>query len=1631
MARKVLIEGYGYSFDKDNRKVTIQKFIPEERLILITNVTKNKVIYNFSDPSLGYSAYVNSFDPATGNESCLITLTYDTSLMSNSDQLQILIDEDAQLITPSQTYMDPTNKMRVTTPQSLIDTDFEYGTQLSKWETQGLIGNRPYFFASPTVIPNVSSISMGIGSKTVNVTSTTAHGLQVGTPILVIDSFFGQANGNFVVESVTSTQFVYTARAINNSSTTELLDPNKTALYQGNIFANAAIGTAPTAISYNGSTGATVVTTSIPHGLALGNEVAIIGTSGMTGGTLNGNYVVAQINSATQFTYYGPTSLTGTPIGTAATATASPTGTSFPINQPITNQIQLNLPTNIVVGQNITGIGIAPGTVINAISVQGSQIAVSSTSGTGSVMTYNTGTTHTFVTGQSVTITGASIGGFNVSGIITSVPTTTSFTLAGTATGSATGATAFPQPTITLSNVTTQALTNTSLTVAAAVYVRPQAQTNHRPFDGGVLFSNNSLSNFSTNIRQSRRYFRYQSGKGMSVSSGTILKPYSGLDQMTAGARITAATGNGTTVTYTAQNNFLPGQVVTITGLGIASGASLNLVAVTIASATSTQFTVTNATLGTATSAIGLALGNTITVQTKERHNITPGTTISVTGSTDVNYNGTWTVSNILAWNRYQFVVTNTPTTVVAPGNPAISVESWSGASTRLGMFDNQNGVFFEFDGTVLNAVRRSSTAQLAGKVTVAFGSPFVEQTDTTFATQFGSQVEPGDYVVIRGFSYRVTDVLSETQMLISPQYRGANAQFVTMSKTINTKIPQSQWNLDRMDGTGNSGYVTDLSKMQMFYVDYTWYGAGFVRWGLRGVKGDVTYAHKMPNNNVNTEAYMRSGNLPARYEINNDAATTILTGSIDASQTTSIPVADNREFPTAGTVAIRQVNLTTNTNTVTGISAPSAGLLRFTTASSTNVTVGQPVRVSGITQNPLFNGTYIVSATTGTTFDVISNLSTVGLPLSGLSGTWTTNTYVTNIEYVNYTGKSGTTALTGLTRGRAGTAAVTLNTVAANTAIGTPAGGTSTIQPGMRVIGVLPTTVPENTFVVSVVGSEVRLSNAVTSQSPSVIFVPMGAGNGVAFTYSLTNPIAVELAFPSFTPTISHWGTSVIMDGRFDDDKSLLFTYGQTTPTTLGNNSGYYLITGASGNGTTVTYNTSDTTGLVAGQQISISGATTTTAYNLIGATISNVVTNQSFSVLSNVQGVMTGTPIATFGEPVSQLIAGTAGSNAITLPNLQNITIGQVIAGDTARFPATSRYLVNAVTTSQPGNISSIATATATQAITAITPSAGVVTYATANTTGIVAGQWITVTGATTAAYNGTFLVNAVNTNSNFTVISNATGAGSTATWFVYSTTYTLSGGDVASPTVVNRYVSVKNAITPGFNGTFITTAAVANTSFTVISQTPLAGITSTAQVIVYSATLNQNIVGSGNFYQNANLYGANQKALFSIRIAPSVDNGIPATLGAREVINRMQLILKSLGLTTSVFATGNPPTNVLVSAVLNGVPTSTVAWTNVTRNQTGVANSSLAMIADYAGTYTILQGGENTGGFLTDGTSTLDLVNVRDLGNSILGGGGTTSNTNIFPDGPDTLTIIATNLSNIPVFVSGRLSWGEAQA
>lgn len=84
---------------------------------------------------------------------------------------------------------------------------------------------------------------------------------------------------------------------------------------------------------------------------------------------------------------------------------------------------------------------------------------------------------------------------------------------------------------------------------------------------------------------------------GAGALPGTITFINQAASTTTLTATVTAASAASGTVTYTAANTFASGQTVTITGL---STAAFNLTDVTIASATATQFTVTNAATGTA-----------------------------------------------------------------------------------------------------------------------------------------------------------------------------------------------------------------------------------------------------------------------------------------------------------------------------------------------------------------------------------------------------------------------------------------------------------------------------------------------------------------------------------------------------------------------------------------------------------------------------------------------------------------------------------------------------------------------------------------------------------------------------------------------------------------------------------------------------------------------------------------------------------------------------------------------------------------------------------------------------------------------------------------------------------------------
>ena len=826
MAKHILPDSY--TFTPATKTIVVNRWLRQEYLLLITNTTRNTVLYNFSDPTIGVVSFVNS--QVNNVPTTTIVLNYNTTSHSSTDKIAIMVDEAEETFQPVEMLYDPVNKLRVSQPQALIDTDFEYGTQATKWESLALVNNRPYAFFNTNTPLTFTDVTATNNSRTYTVATTTPPA--VGSPVFIQDTLFAGADGLYIVDSVVGgTSFSYTGRLPWTSTTGSILSVGTTAIFQGFLFTGAAI-----TISSITNVGTLVtVTTGVPHGISLGNEIALTGTTASSNAP-NGSWVVNTVISPTVFTFQ-----------------------------------TINTPTGSITG--------------------------------------------------------------------------------------------------------------------GALYIRSLGSSNHRSFDGGVTFSTNAQTHNQQLVRQTRRYFRYQSGKGIQLSTGTTLKP------------------------------------------------SLNVDSI-------------------------FAVGTTITVITKIPHNLNPGVTVIISGCDQPAYNGSFAVTTTVDAYRFTYVVPTAPTSTPATGTYFVSVGNWFGAATRVGMYDNQNGIFFEYDGQTLFAVRRSSTYQLSGQVSLIAGSSSVSGVTINGAsTIFSKQLVPGDWVVIKGMSYRVENIISDISMTIQPPYRGpANIGAAIISKTIDLKIPQSQWNLDRSDGTGPSGFNIDLSRMQMFYMDYSWYGAGSVRWGFRGLNGDVVYCHKLPNNNINFEAYMRSGNLPARYETNTFSKYTFLTATANANDTT-ITVANTAEFPNSGTLLIR-------------------------------------------------------------------NNSTQ--------------------EFVNYTAKTATT-FTGLIRAQPGGTLTFACTVGNPTIFGVSTAG---VQVGQIVTG---TGIPPGSYVVSfVTNTSVLLNFAPTvAGSQSLVFNPM-ASTAQTFNFSPIAPTAIELHAPQFASTISHWGTSVIMDGRFDDDKSFVFTRGMTTALTV-----------------------------------------------------------------------------------------------------------------------------------------------------------------------------------------------------------------------------------------------------------------------------------------------------------------------------------------------------------------------------------------------------------------------------------------------------------------------------------------------
>jgi hypothetical protein len=110
---------------------------------------------------------------------------------------------------------------------------------------------------------------------------------------------------------------------------------------------------------------------------------------------------------------------------------------------------------------------------------------------------------------------------------------------------------------------------------------------------------------------------------------------------------------------------------------------------------------------------------------------------------------------------------------------------------------------------------------------------------------------------------------LQQADSTVSFVLRSYISGSVSDTRTVN----QADWNGDKLNGTGDSGYTLDLTKAQILWMDFEWLGVGSVRCGFI-INGEYIVCHTFENANDITSVYMTTAILPVRYEITNTGAT-------------------------------------------------------------------------------------------------------------------------------------------------------------------------------------------------------------------------------------------------------------------------------------------------------------------------------------------------------------------------------------------------------------------------------------------------------------------------------------------------------------------------------------------------------------------------------------------------------------------------------------------------------------------------------------------------------------------------------------------------------------------------------------
>jgi len=264
---------------------------------------------------------------------------------------------------------------------------------------------------------------------------------------------------------------------------------------------------------------------------------------------------------------------------------------------------------------------------------------------------------------------------------------------------------------------------------------------------------------------------------------------------------------------------------------------------------------------------------------------------VSVVRSNSPNVPGLAPLTAVDVYPKYAVLVKNVDNTATNfTGNLNMASDAFGRVrtSTPLTLFDSShrysdNNLWSTLTGGTTTTSASASFNQTQGlvdlRVNALSGSRVYRETTKVFSYQPGKSLQ-----IMTTFTFNAAKANLRQRVGYYGSDNGIYLELddstlymversITSGSLSSTRVAQSNWNIDPLDGSGPSGLVLDITKAQILFIDIEWLGLGTVRTGFV-INGQFVPCHYFHHANVVATTYITTASLPLRYEIENKAAT-------------------------------------------------------------------------------------------------------------------------------------------------------------------------------------------------------------------------------------------------------------------------------------------------------------------------------------------------------------------------------------------------------------------------------------------------------------------------------------------------------------------------------------------------------------------------------------------------------------------------------------------------------------------------------------------------------------------------------------------------------------------------------------